>query len=242
MSSPDKILRVLSPSNFVDSNNLYRIQSVNDNSPDISAKLSRNPNYSGLSYYAASGRRYKDLTSFLKKFRCSNCHVYGMMAAITNKNKDTSHLIDALVCTNCNHVAPLQLPIDRFNIGKTSTGVDKRPVISGKNTKFRMPISESEKIGLNKAMRKSYPNRNIGNSKTKLITDESDIKPSDTMMKTIHKHLRRANLPAPTNSTIMKVDDIDKQDYEFSQYMRGMGIIRQVSTPPEKVRQGIFLY
>jgi hypothetical protein len=164
------------------------------------------------------------------------------MAAIPSKNKDTAHLIDALVCTNCNHVAPLQLPIDRFNIGKTSTGVDKRPVISGKNTKFRMPLSESEKMGLSKAMKRSQVNRNIGNSKTKLITDETDVRPGDTMMKTIHKHLRKANLPSPTHSTIMKMEEIDKSDYEFSQYMRGMGIIRQVSTPPEKVRQGIFLY
>lgn len=164
------------------------------------------------------------------------------MAAIPNKDKDSTHLINALLCTNCNHVAPLQLPIDRFNIGKTSTGVDKRPVIRGKNTKFKMPLSESEKIGLGRAMRRSVPNRNIGNSKTKLISDESQTQPNDTMMKTIHKHLRRANLHVTTNSTILKVEDIDKQDYEFSQYMRGMGIIRQVSTPPEKVRQGIFLY
>jgi len=240
VSSPEKNLRILNPSNFIDSNNIYRIQSVTDDSPDISAKLSRNPHLSGLSFYSSAGKRYKDLSSFLKKFRCASCHIYGKMAAIPNKNKDAAHLVEALICTNCSHVAPLQLPIDRFNIGKTSTGVDKRPLISGKNTKFRMPISESEKMGFNRVLKRNHVNR--GSSKTKLITDDSETKPNNSMLKTINRQLHRSNLPMPTHSTIMKVEDIDKQDYEFSQYMRGMGIVKQVTTPPEKVRRGIFLY
>lgn len=194
-----------------------------------------------MSYYATAGKKYKDLSQFLRKFRCKNCHIYGMMKAIST-DKKASHMIQALICANCKHVAPLEMPIDRHNIGKTSTGLDKRPTLTGKSTKFKMPVSESEKTGLNRALRKSTPNRNIGNSKTKLITDETETKPGETLMNVVHRHIRRAGLPNPTQSTIMKVQDIDPQDQEFSQFMRGMNIVRQVSTPPEKVRQGIFLY
>jgi len=240
MSSESKNLRILNPQNFVNPNNMMRIESVRDES-DKQAKLSSHPQYAGLSYYAQSGRKYKDLTQFLKKFRCKHCHVHGLMKAIAG-DKKTPHIIQALICANCSHIAPLEMPIDRNNIGRTSTGIDKRPLLVGKNTKFKMPLSEVEKMGFDKALTKGIPNRRIGNSKTKLISDDLSDKPNDSIMKTIHKHLRRANLPISTHSTIHKVEDIDKQDYEFSEFMRGMGIVKQVTTPPEKVRQGIFLY
>lgn len=220
---------------------MYRIQSVTENSPDFSAKLSRNPNYAGLSYYSATNRRYKDLSTFLKKFRCKSCHMYGGMKAITTDQK-APHMIQSLICSNCSYVAPLQLPIDRNNLGKTSTGMDKRPNLVGKSTKFKTPISEVEKMGFDKALRKGSQTRYISNRKTKVIDDDVNVKPNDSMMKLVHKQLRRSNLPTPTHSTIMKMEDIDKQDMEFSQFMRGMNIVRQVTTPPEKVRQGIFLY
>ena len=199
-----------------------RIESVRDNS-DKQVKLSSHPSYAGLSYYAQSGRKYKDLTQFLKKFRCKNCHIYGHMAAIQGDPK-TPHMIQSLICTNCSHIAPLEIPIDRLNIGKTTTGIDKRPNLVGKNTKFKSPISEVEKLGLGKALLKNSPRRS--SSKTRLLeTPLDNISPSDTMMKVIHKHLRRANLPAPTHSIIKNV--YDPSDPQFNEIMGGKGIIKE---------------
>lgn len=201
---------------------MMRIESVRDES-DKQAKLSSHPQYAGLSYYAQSGRKYKDLTQFLKKFRCKNCHIYGHMAAISGDQK-SPHIIQSLICTNCSHIAPLEMPIDRFNIGKTTTGMDKRPNLVGKNTKFKSPISEVEKLGLDKALRKNSPRR--FSSKTRLLeTPLDNVKPGDSMMKIIHKQIHRANLPAPTHSIIKSV--YDPSDPQFNEVMSGLGMIKE---------------
>jgi transcription elongation factor Elf1 len=220
--SEDRNLRILNPKNFVNPNNLMRIEAVMDDS-DKQTKLSHNPHYAGLSYYSSSGRKYKDLASFLKKFRCKNCHVYGHMGTIST-DKKSPNMIQALGCSNCGHIASLELPMDKNNLGKTSTGMDKRPNLVGKSTKFKEPISESEKLGLDKALRKNSPRKSP--QKTRLLETPLDtIKSGDSMMKVIHKHLRRANLPMPTHSLIKSVYDV--QDDDYNKFMQGKGIIKE---------------
>jgi len=237
----EKGLKILNPSNFIDSNNVMRITSVTDTGIDKDAVLSRNPRLANLSYYTQTGRGAKDLHSFLRKFRCKNCHNYGQMKPVKSK-PNSPHIIEALMCGICLYMHPLDVPIDKNNIGAVSPGVDKRPSLIGKSTKFKSPISEGQKLGLGKILRKSRPEyMKQGNSRTQLLSD-SEPKPNN-MLKLIHSSLKKSGYPnVSVHSSIKKVEDIDKDDIEFSQYMSGMGIVRQVTTPPEKVRQGVFLF
>jgi len=223
----DKILRVLNPKNFVDPNNPMKIEAIRDMSGDKDDVVLRNPHYATMSYYAKSGRKYKDFSSFLKKFRCKKCKVYGKMAALSMKDKP--NMVEALLCTNCNFLAPLEHPVDKYNLGSGTSGIDKRPTIVGKATKFKMPISESQKLGISKALKKNSPEylRQQYSRKTHLLNTSLQDSPTDnSMMKIIHKHLRRANLPMPIHSTVKSVYDAD--DPDFNNMMEGKGIVKEI--------------
>lgn len=223
--SSERGLRILNPTNFIDSSNPFKIQTIHDASdPDM--VLSKHPQYANMSYYS-KGRRYKDFTSFLKKFRCKSCHAYGTMGGII-KDKARPNIIEALGCSNCGYIAMLEAPIDKNNLGATSTGMDKRPTLVGRSSKFKMPISEAEKLGISRALRKNLPphlrNRN---SKTALLdTSLQDNSPGNNLSKTIRKSLARAGFPLPSSHSNIKAH-YDKADPGYDAFMQGKGIISE---------------
>lgn len=231
--SSDKNLRILDTKKLVDSENLYRIAAISDNSMDREAMLNRNPSYAGMSYWAHTGKKYKDLSSYLKKFRCKHCNAYAKMSAISRK--DRPEIIDALICTNCSTVSPLDVPIDKNNIGN-SMAVQHRPTLIGKSTKFKSPLTESEKLGLRKPSLRNLPGG--GSPKTFLLEDQYGSKsPENSMFKIVTKHLRRAGFPMPTTHSVMR-KNIENDDADFSRMMEGKGVIKNtIDIKAEDIRR-----
>ncbi len=221
----------MNPRNFVDPNNLMRITAITGPDDSREAVLKRNPQYSQMSYYSQHGRKYKDLATYLKKFRCKNCKAFGCMAAVAMKNRP--NIIESLYCTNCSHLASLTVPIDRNNLGN-SMAVEHRPSLVGKATKFKQPLSETQKLGISRAARSNLPN--LRNSKTFLLEDQyQDKSPSNSTM--LNRHLRRNNFPLPSTHSVIK-KNVDKDDDDFARMMSGKAIVKEtVDYTPNDIRK-----
>lgn len=179
--------------------------------------LATHPEARYMSYHTSVKRKYKDLSSYLRKFRCKYCQSFGNMKAIAN---DTNpHVISALICSNCNHIFHLDIPIDEQNLG-----IEKRPELMGRATKMKHKLSESEKLGIDKASRKDSP-RNIS-LKTFLLKDSSDLSSISDMRQIVNKSLRRAGYPIPTQNSIIK-SVYDAEDMQHNIMMEGKAILKE---------------
>lgn len=192
------------------------MQEINDVSDDRYLELHPEARY--MSFHQSVKRKYKDLAGYIRKFRCKKCSLYETMKAIpdeTNKN-----FVIALICSNCNNIVHLDIPLDPNNV---AAGIDKRPELMGKATKMKERLTESRKLGLDKALRKSSP-QNVS-EKTFLLKDSSSISSAADFSSMVRKSLRNTGLPMPThNSTIKEIYD---QDVQFNRFMQGKGMIKE---------------
>lgn len=216
--SYDKDLKILGQKKLIDPNNPYRIAEIHDLG-DPEQVLQRHPEYKSLSYHGSVHNKYKDLTQYLTKFRCKACNMYKTMKAV--RDEHNKNLVTALICSNCNVLVPLDVTIDVNNIGQQKLGLDKRPELKGKSTKFKLPLNENQKLGIDKAALKG--SRYYAPRRTFLLEDSSASPQTKNFLGLLNRNLRRYGFPAVTNPSIQTIDNVEHPDDGFRKMMRDNG-------------------
>jgi RNase P subunit RPR2 len=222
--SYEKDLKVLGKNKLIDPNNPYKIEEIEDFGAQDRI-LERHPEYRSLSYHTSITGKYKDLTEYIRRFRCKSCHAYKTMKAIRDENN--RNLITALICSSCNHLVPLDVKVDINNIGKQTLGLDKRPELRGKSTKLKAPLSESQKLGLDK---RGLLDKSLESPRTTLFLEDSTDKKPSNYITMINKHLRRYGFPSVTNPAVKNIDQIEPMDEGFRQFMHGKQLLSSKTT------------
>ena len=209
------ILKYFDKSKLVDPNNPYKMQEITPITDD--RYLETHPEAKYMSYHTSIRRKYKDLAGYVKKFRCKNCTQYGTMKAIGDEKNPK--LIVALICSDCKHIFHLNSPISEENIG-----MDKRPELMGRATKMKAKLTESEKLGIDKASRKNSPQK--FSAKTFLLKDSSTTSGTADFSQIVNKSLKRTNYPIPTHQGLIK-SVYDAEDMQYNAFMQGKSIIKE---------------
>ncbi len=215
MPDDGKILRYFDKSKLLDPNNPYKMQSILPITDD--RYLERHPEAKYMSYHTATKKKYKDLASYVKKFRCKNCEQYGNMKAIGD-SKNPKFIV-GLICSNCQHIFHLDSPIDEENIA-----MDKRPELLGRATRMKQRLSESEKLGIDKASRKNSPQKI--SAKTFLLKDSSIVSTSADFSQIVKKSLKNTGYPVPVHTGLIK-SVYDAEDLQFNAMMQGKSIMKE---------------
>lgn len=215
MHEDGKILKYFDKSKLIDANNPYRMTEIRNVFDDT--YVNTHPEAKYMSYHTAIRKRYKDLPSFLRKFRCKKCMLYGTMKAIPDEQK--KNLTIALICSNCTNLVHLDSPIDNDN----TAGIEKRPELIGRATKMKQKASQSEKLGIDDALRKNSP-YNIS-EKTFLLKDSVTETPRD-FNSLVRKHLKRVGYPMPIHSGIVK-SVYDAEDMQYNAFMQGKSLTKE---------------
>ncbi len=213
---PDK-LRFFDKDRLLNSENPFNMAEIHDISSD--RYLQMHPESSYMSYHIATKNKYKDLPSYIRKFRCKKCELYGQMKAIGDDKN--SGMVVALICANCRNLVKLDMPLDPQNV---AAGIDKRPELMGRSTKMKEKLSESQKLGIDKALRKTSPD--LLSQKTFLMKDSAITSSGATFNQIVRKNLRKLNLPMPSNEGIIK-KNYDPEDMQYNRFMQGKSIIKE---------------
>lgn len=216
--SYDKDLKILGQKKLIDPNNPYKITEIHDLG-DPERVLERHPEYKSMSYHGSLHGKYRDLTQYLTKFRCKACNVTKTMKAV--RDEHNKNLVVALICSSCNVLVPLDVKVDINNIGQQKLGLDKRPELKGKATKLKLPLTESQKLGIDKASLKNTPH--YSPQKTFLLEDSAASPRPKNFTALANKSLRRYGFPAVTNPAIKSVDNVELPDDGFRKMMKDSG-------------------
>jgi hypothetical protein len=210
-----KILKYFDKSKLIDANNPYKMTEIRSVFDDTYVQTHPEAKY--MSYHTAVRKRYKDLPSFLRKFRCKKCMLYGTMKAIPDETK--KNMTIALICSNCMNMVHLDSPIDN----EDGAGIEKRPELIGRATRMKQKTSQSEKLGIDDALRKNSPV--IISSKTFLLKDSITESPRD-FNQLVRSHLKRVGYPIPFRHSIIK-SVYDAEDMQYNAFMQGKSLVKE---------------
>jgi len=216
MQDSNKVLKHFDRSKLLDQNNPFQMQEIHDVTDDRYLELHPEAKY--MSYHNSIKRKYKDLASYIRRFRCKKCQLYETMKAIPDENNQ--RVVIALICSNCSNIVHLDIPLDPDNV---NAGIDKRPELMGKATKMKEKLTDSRKLGIDKALRKDSP-QNVS-EKTFLLKDSSAISSQADFSMMVRKSLRNSGMPLPTTNTTMQ--SVYDEDIQFNRFMQGKGLTKE---------------